>query len=108
MKKWILILLLFIIGTIPINAQLISPASMYQNGLSLGLEKNKSLFVEYGYKRFNAKLKQTIIIDRPQYQFLRVEGEYTLDAYCFDLACDLFYSTDGILVIIIWEHKSLL
>ena len=93
MKKWILGMLLFTIA-MPINAQLISPSSMYQDGLSLGLEKNKSLFVEYGYKRFNAKLKQTIIVDRPQYQFLRIEGGYTLDAYYLDLTCDLFYSTD--------------
>lgn len=94
MKKWILGLMLLFIGIIPINAQLISPASMYQDGLALGIEKNKSLFVEYGYKRFNARLKQTIIIDKPQYQSLRIEGGYTLDAFYFDLTCDLFYSTD--------------
>lgn len=94
MKKWILSIVLIIIGVVSVNAQLISPASRYLDGLSLGLEKNKSLFLEYGYNRFNAKLKQTIIIDKPQYQFFRIEGGYTLDAYYFDIACDLFYSTD--------------
>lgn len=94
MRKFVFTLILSLFSLISVKAQFISPVSSYIDGISIGIEKNKSFFIEYGNKGFNARMKHTIIVDRIKYQNFRVEGGYFFNTKSVDLTCDLFYSSD--------------
>lgn len=47
-------------------------------GITIGLEKNSSVFLEYNWKQgFHVGAKHTVIVDKVEYQSLRIEGGYT-------------------------------
>lgn len=94
MRKVILGFILSIINTYFLNAQLISPASTYIDGISIGIEKSKSLFIEYGYRGFSSRFKHSVIADKVIYQNFRIEGGYSIQTNFIDLTCDLFYSSE--------------
>lgn len=94
MRNYLLYLVLVILSSISARAQLIQPFSSYNDGLSLGLEKNRSFYIEYGNNGFEYRLKHSITADKIRYQYWRIEGGYTYRTNLIDLTCDLFYSSD--------------
>ena len=94
MKKLLSSVALIVISIISANAQLVSPTTQYKEGISLGLEKNKILFLEYAKNGFVGRVKQTLIADKAKYQYYRVEGGYDFQTEFVDMAIDVFYSSE--------------
>lgn len=94
MKKLLSSVALIVISIISANAQLVSPTTQYKEGISLGLEKNKILFLEYAKNGFVGRVKQTLIADKAKYQYFRVEGGYDFQTEFVDMAIDVFYSSE--------------
>lgn len=94
MRKYLFSLVLTLLSSIALRAQLISPYPSHIDGISIGLEKSQSCFLEYAKGGFDCRFKQSLVFDRARYQYLRVEGGYTLNLQYLDITCDLFYSSN--------------
>ena len=94
MKKKLFSIALILLSSNALRAQLISPFPSRIDGISIGLEKSRSFFLEYAKGGFDCRLKQSLTFDRARYQHLRIEGGYTLNLYYLDITCDLFYSSN--------------
>ena len=94
MRKILFSLLTLLLSSITLKAQLTSPYSSCIEGISIGLETNRTFFVEYTKGGFESRFKQSLTFDRACHQYLRVEGGYTMNAKVLDITCDLFYSSD--------------
>lgn len=94
MKRLFSSIVLIVISCVSAKAQLISPTTLYKEGISLGLEKNKILFLEYAKNGFSGRVKQTLTADKAKYQYFRIEGGYDFHTEFVDLSCDVFYSSE--------------
>lgn len=73
-----LIILLFLLLPICTHAQVSELMYGRNQGVSLGLEKNNSVCLEYNWKNgFGVGVKHTVIVDKVEYQSFRIEGGYT-------------------------------
>lgn len=90
-----LIILLFLLLPICTDAQV--PELMYgrNQGVTLGLEKNNSVFLEYILKNgFGVGVKHTVIVDKVEYQSFRIEGGYTWNNNYIALNASPFMTSD--------------
>ena len=93
MRRTILILLSFF--TTAVYAQFASPLPYMEEGVTIGLEKNYSAFLGYGWKSgffLNAKL--TLVVDKVDYQSFRIEGGYHYVSSYVQLSASPFVASD--------------
>ena len=94
MRKFLFCLFLLLLSSIALRAQLCSPFSSFADGVSVGLEKNRSFVLEYGKGGLGVRFQQSLTFDRARHQYLRIESGYTLNIKALDISCDLFYSSN--------------
>lgn len=94
MKKFI-ILFSCLSLVCPVYAQFSSALPVEKKGFSIGVEKNFSAFLEYGWtKGFHVAFKHTVIADKLEYQSFRFEGGYVWRPKFVDVDFCPFAATD--------------
>ncbi len=94
MKKLLFAVMLCCIPIIG-NAQFSNSTYLMKQGISVGLEKNTTAFLNYEWnKGFFVKAKHTVIADRVKYQSFRLDGGYKWDNKYVQLAASPFVTSD--------------
>lgn len=90
-----LIILLLLLLPICTHAQVSELMYGRSQGITLGLEKNNTVFLKYNWRNgFSVGAKHTVIVDKVEYQSFRIEGGYTWNNNYITLNATPFVTSD--------------